>query len=206
MTLDEERLLVKRAARGDTQAFEKIVTSYEKTVYNLSLKMLGSRQDAEDASQETFIKVWSALEGFKGNSRLSVWIYRICSNVCIDMLRRRREEAESLTVETEEGQEQVREIPDERYSPETVYDGREKQARLRQALDSLSEHYRQSVLMRDVWGMSYEEIASELGVELATVKTRIFRGRRRLAEILGSDGNFFEKAPSKEKEKGGEQA
>ena len=122
MTSQEELELLRRAQRGDSAAFEEIVRAHEATVYHLALRQLGSREDAEDAAQEVFLKAYTGLQSFRGESKLSVWLYRITSNVCIDLLRRRKETV-SLSAENEEGEPLELELPDERFGElETVSD------------------------------------------------------------------------------------
>ena len=116
MTRDEEKNLIQRVLAGETELFETLVKAHERAVYDLALRMLGSEQDALDAAQEAFFRAWRALGSFRGDSKFSVWLYRLTSNVCLDMLRRasRREES-SLT--DEEGEDL--ELPDRRFDPQT---------------------------------------------------------------------------------------
>ena len=137
MTKDEERSLVTRAKRGDTNAFEDIVLAYEKPVYNLALRYLRNPEDARDAVQETFLKSFTALQGFRGDSKLSVWLYRIAGNVCIDLLRARRE-APSLTLDAESVEERTQlEIADERFDPAAVLERTDLRQRVRAAVELL---------------------------------------------------------------------
>ncbi len=204
MKLDEEKLIIKKAQRGDMAAFETLVSANEAFVYNLALRTLRSEQDAQDASQEVFIKVWTSLGSFRGDSKFSVWLYRITGNVCTDILRRRRNDIVSLTMDDGEGGDAELEIADTAPTPHEALEKKERSAALVAALDSLPEDYRKALLLRESGGMSYAEIASALKTDLGTVKSRIFRARKKLCEILSADGNFFEKNPS-DSRKGGEQ-
>ena len=201
MTHDEEKILIKKAQRGDTLAFEKLVSAHEGFVYSLALRQLRSPQDAEDAAQEVFIKAWTSLGAFRGDSRFSVWLYRICGNVCTDILRK-RSDTQSLSLDGEYGEEM--DIPDSSPTPQEALEKRERSAALKKALDSLPEEFRSALILREAGGMSYDEIAAALKIDIGTVKSRIFRGRKKLCEILSEDGNFFEYFPSKHR-KGGEQ-
>ena len=202
MTQVEEKNLIKKAQKGDSAAFEKLVSTHEGFVYNLALRTLRSPHDAEDAAQEVFIKAWTSLGSFRGDSKFSVWLYRITGNVCTDMLRRRKDSV-SLTLE-DEGDDKELEIVDSSPTPHEALEKKERSAALQRALDALPEDYRKAVVLREVGGMSYVEISSALKIDLGTVKSRIFRARKKLCEILSEDGNFLDYSPSKHR-KGGEQ-
>ncbi len=204
MTRDEEKILIKKAQRGDSGAFEVLVRAHEGFVYNLALRSLNSEQDAQDAAQEVFIKAWTSLGSFRGDSKFSVWLYRITGNVCTDMLRRRNLNTVSLTMDDSDGENVELEIADSAPTPHEALEKKERSKALQKALDSLPEDYRRAILLREGGGMSYDEIASATGVDIGTVKSRIFRARKKLCEILSADGNFFDKYPSKGR-KGGEQ-
>lgn len=204
MTRDEEKNTILKAQKGDIAAFEKLVSANEAFVYNLALRTLGNGQDAQDAAQEVFIKVWTSLSSFRGESKLSVWLYRITSNVCTDILRRRKTDTVSLTIEDDEGGESEFAVPDTAPTPHEALEKKERQSALAAALEALPEDYRRALLLRESGGLSYAEIASLLHTDLGTVKSRIFRARKKLCEILSEDGNFFDSFPSKAR-KGGEQ-
>lgn len=204
MTRDEEKILIKKAQKGDTAAFEALVSAHEGFVYNLALRTLRSTHDAEDATQEVFMKAWTSLGSFRGDSKFSVWLYRITGNVCTDMLRHRRNTV-SLTVTNGEGDDAEMEIADSSPTPHEALEKKERSAALQRALDALPEDYRRAIMLRESGGMSYDEIAAALRLDIGTVKSRIFRARKKLCEILSADGNFSEFSASKER-KGGEQA
>ena len=193
MISEEERSLVQRAKEGDLAAFEEIVRAHEATVYRLALRQLGSREDAEDAAQEVFLKAYTSLKSFRGESKLSVWLYRITSNVCTDALRRRRETV-SLTVDAEQGSEEL-ELPDERFDPVALAERAELREQIGAALARLPAEARQILLLRELGGQSYEEIAQTLSLDIGTVKSRIFRARKKLCALLG--GNFSDEISSK---------
>ncbi len=203
MTRQEEECLVSLAAGGDADAFEKLMTFHQKNVYNLALRMVGNADDAFDMSQETFLKAWNALPDFRGGSKFSVWLYRLTTNVCIDHLRaRQRRPAVSLQTENDEGEETALEIPDERFSPEKLLEKQEMRDAVRRGMASLPEDYRRALALREVSGLSYEEIAGALQLDLGTVKSRIFRARKKLCEFLLNDGNFSASLPSNTAEGG----
>lgn len=191
MTREEELRTVESVLGGDVNAFETLVLSYEKNVYNLALRMVKNPEDASDMAQEAFIRAYNSLASFRGESKFSVWLYRIVSNVCLDFLRSRtRHPTVSLSVENDEGEETELDIPDESQSPEALLERRLTRDSVRRGLDALSEEYRQILLLREIQGLSYDEIAETLSMELGTVKSRIFRARKKLCDFLLRDGNI----------------
>lgn len=191
MTREQEAKIIRRIQKGDINAYEALVTEYEKNVYNLALRMTGNAEDAADMSQEAFIKAYNSLEGFRGDSKFSVWLYRIVSNVCLDFLRRQsRRPAVSLSMEDEDGEDVQLDIPDETQSPEILLERSETRDAVRRALELLPDEQRQILLLREIQGLSYEEIAAALDIETGTVKSRIFRARKKLCAFLLSDGNI----------------
>ncbi len=198
MTREEEQIIIRRVLDGDSNAFEKLLLDNQTNVYNLSLKMLGNPEDAMDASQEAFLRAFRSLDSFQGDSRFSVWLYRLTSNVCIDILRKKRRRTEvSLTVVNDEDEESELEIPDERFSPDAVLDKAERVRAVREGLQKLPEEYRRILTLREISGMSYEELADTLELELGTVKSKLFRARKKLCSILMESGNFSEADASK---------
>lgn len=197
MTREEESLLVSKAQRGDTVSFEKLVVENQTKVYNLALRMVGNEEDAFDMSQEAFIKAYNSLGSFRGDSRFSVWLYRLTTNVCLDFLRAEsRRNHTSLTFLSDEDEEKELEIPDDRFSPETAAEKKELREELGRGLMSLPEEYRLILLLREINGLSYEEISKALSLEEGTVKSRIFRARKRLCAILSAQGNISKKQSS----------
>lgn len=191
MTREEEAAVIRRVGEGDVNAFEALVAAYEKNVYNLALRMTGNAQDAEDMAQEAFIKAYNSLPSFRGDSKFSVWLYRIVSNVCLDFLRRQnRRPTASLSVEDEDGEETQFDVPDESQSPELLLERSLTRDAVQRGLLSLSGEQRQILLLREIQGLSYEEIAQALDLETGTVKSRIFRARKRLCAFLLRDGNI----------------
>lgn len=191
MTREEEDVLVAKVQSGDTASFEKLVLENQTKVYNLALRMVGNTEDAYDMSQEAFIKAYNSISLFRGESRFSVWLYRLTTNVCLDFLRSRgRKSHGSLTYIGEEDDEKELEIPDDRFSPETLTEKKELREAVNRGLLTLPKDYRSILLLREIDGLSYEEIAEALSLEEGTVKSRIFRARKKLCAILTADGNF----------------
>ena len=204
MTREEELSLLQRAQKDDMDAFEAIVRAHEKTVYNLALRSLGNPEDAEDAAQEVFLKAYTSIKSFRGESKISVWLYRITNNVCIDFLRRRRDVV-SLSVEDAEGAETELEIADTAFDPAAIAERADLKARVGEAVRLLPQEQREAFLLRVVAEQSYEEIAAALNIDIGTVKSRIFRARKKLCALLSGGGNFSPDGASNDRE-GGVQA
>ena len=197
LTREQEAQIVQRVLQGDANAFEKLVLEYEKSVYAITQRMTGNAEDAADMTQETFIKAYNSLSSFRGDSKFSVWLYRIATNVCLDFLRSRsRKPTVSLSVEDDDGEEVELDIADESQSPERLLERGLTRDAVRRGLNALSPEYRQILLLREIQGLSYEEIADVLTLEVGTVKSRIFRARKRLCAFLLADGNIPDFVPS----------
>jgi len=193
VTREQEAMIVQRVIGGETQAFELLVLEYQKNVYNVALRITGNAEDAADMTQEAFIKAFNSIASFKGDSRFSVWLYRIVTNVSVDFLRSKSRRPESsLSVENDEGETVEMEIADEEFSPERLVEAKLSCEAVRRGLDSLPEDYKRILLLREIQGLSYEEIASVLNIEIGTVKSRIFRARKKLCAFLIKDGNIPE--------------
>lgn len=191
MTREQELAVIRRVQQGDTEAFEALVAAYEKNVFNVALQMTGNREDAQDMTQEAFIKAYSSLSSFRGDSRFSSWLYRIVSNVCLDFKRRQgRRPSASLTVEDDEGESVQLDIADESLSPETLLEQKMTREAVREGLRQLPDEQRQILLLREIQGLSYEEIGEAMDLEAGTVKSRIFRARKKLCAFLLENGNI----------------
>ena len=204
MTREQEAAVIQAVLDGDINAYELLVKEYEKNVYNLALRMVGNSEDAADMSQEAFIKAYNSLTSFRGGSKFSVWLYRIVSNVCLDYLRSRgRRQTVSLSTENDDGEDVEIDIADETQSPERLLDRRLTRDAVRRGLAALPPEHRQILLLREIQGLSYDEIADALGIEAGTVKSRIFRARKKLCAFLIKDGNIPEFVSSS-KQRGGD--
>lgn len=200
MTRSEEMSLIRRINGGETELFEFLVREHQKTVYNLALRMLRHPEDAQDCAQEAFIKAYRSLPFFRGEASFASWLYRLTTNVCLDFLRkRRRREEVSLTMDDEEEPMEYP-IADERFSPEAALEKKELRQAVQKGLETLPPEFREVLLLREVGGLSYEEIGAELALEPGTVKSRIFRARKKLAAHLMKQGNFSPKTSSEGKE------
>ena len=194
MTVDE---LARRAAGGDEDAFAQLVGLHEKKVYGLALRMCGNPEDAADAALVAFRAAWMGRPRFRGEGGFSTWLYRLTANAAIDHLRRvKRQRGEVSLDGGGPGLDAVDDAP----SPQAQAEETELREAVAEGLSMLSEDHRQALLLRELRGLSYEEIASELRVDLGTVKSRISRARGSLRKILVKNGNLSGYLPSKEKE------
>jgi len=196
--VSSEKALVQKAKAGDRDAFAALVSAYEGKIYNLALRYLGNREDAMDASQEVFLRVFRFLPGFQEESGFSTWIYRIGVNVCKDMLAKRAKRGElSLELPDEEEDYRTAEVADSRYDPEAIVEQADLRESLAEAIGQLPQQQREMIVLRDIQGLSYEEIGQVLSLESGTVKSRLSRARENLRKKLLQSGNIFGVSPSK---------
>ena len=182
--------LVRKAAAGDSDAFEQLVLSYEKPIYNLCLRMCGNAEDAMDLTQETFLKAWRSLGSFRADAAFSTWLYRLCSNLCIDHLRReQKRKVLPLHVEDSDGNGRPLDVPDPAAGPEERLSAQEDRQRVADALQSLEPEYREALTLRVIHDLSYADIAAVLQVREGTVKSRIARAREKMREAMQKLGN-----------------
>lgn len=182
----DESALVERARAGDAGAFTELVKRYERKVYRLARQITQSDEDAEDVLQEAFLKAYSHLDSFQGQSKFYTWIVRIAVNEALMKLRKRRSDRTvplDEPVETDEDQ-IVREIAVWDEDPEQKYSQEELREILNQAIGSLKEDFRTVFLLRDVEELSTEETAEALKISIPAVKSRLLRARLQLREKL----------------------
>lgn len=192
MLPDNETLsrLMNRAAEGCETSFSDLVRCFEKPVFNMAMQALRNREDALDASQEVFMKLWRSAGTYRGECSVNSWIIRIARNTSLDMLRRRSTRyVDSLTVEgdAEDGGERTeRDIPvaGGEDDPVAAYERKERIEEVRRAIAGLCEEHREIIVLRDINRLSYAEIAQVLSIEEGTVKSRLNRARNSLKEIL----------------------
>jgi RNA polymerase sigma-70 factor, ECF subfamily len=200
----DDRTLVKAAQTGDAQAFRALVQRYQRRVVQLALAMTKDADEAMDIAQETFVRVHRYLPSFKGDSSFFTWTYRIAMNLCLDAQRRK---GRLERVDVEQGDEA--EIEAAMDPPSAALAGPQRQAlnaelrdRIAEALASLSENHRAILLLREVEGLSYEDLAKVLGIRKGTVMSRLFHARlkmqNKLREYLGEDAPEREE-PEEEK-------
>ena len=196
----QDELLIRRAQHGDADAFEQLLLEHQKNVYNLCYRMAGNPDDAMDLSQETFLRAWRCLDQYQFASAFSTWLYRLCSNICIDFLRRRRrQQTVPLTFEDADGEEQTYAVPDAQPLPEEQVELKLTRETLAAAMAQQLPEHRAVLQLRVVNEMSYEQIADVLDIQIGTVKSRLSRARNQLKKIL-ERGNLSRRASSESME------
>lgn len=192
-----EQELVRRARDGDQAAFEQLVRDNETRIYNLALRMVGDAEDALDLSQEAFLNAWKGLAAFKGDSSFSTWLYRLTSNACLDFLRSKKRRQSTVGSALSLDDEQLPPPPaDPQLHPHAQLERKERAQALHRAMQSLPDHHRQVLVMRELSGLSYQEISDVLELDMGTVKSRLTRARLALKKLLQADGNFFSQTTS----------
>jgi RNA polymerase sigma-70 factor (ECF subfamily) len=182
----EEQELIERLRRHDEAAFNTFVLRYQERVFRLLLRMLGDRAEAEDLGQEVFISIFKAIEGFRGDSQLSTWVYRVAANHCRNRLkylsRRRRQLTEAYDEQDEAGTDVPgQERPD---APDRLIEARQTEHFLQEGLLMLDDEQRELIVLREVEHLSYEEIMAITGLPEGTVKSRLHRARAALREHI----------------------
>ena len=179
---------MEKAKRGNERAFEKLVRLYEARVFYCAISLVGNRQDAEEVTQDAFVKVWKTLSQFRGECSFSSWLMRITRNTATDRLRARREKTLSLYSEGADGVPYELSLIDEdpAHNPPRAYERDEKIAAVRRAIAALQPDQREILILRDLNGHTYAQLSEILGLEDGTVRSRLNRARLHLKEILES--------------------
>jgi RNA polymerase sigma-70 factor, ECF subfamily len=176
MFSQDEIKLIKRFKSGDQAVFEEVVKVYQDRIYNLCHYLLGNHQDAEDAAQDIFIKVFRSLAQFKPEASLFTWLYRIGVNTCLDYKRKSRpvsDQSDALDLR-----------PSTEPSPEQTLQSQEIGLAIQAALRQLSKPFRAIIVLKEIEGLEYEEIAKVMNISIGTVKSRLSRAREELRRIL----------------------
>ena len=193
MRPEEEKEIIKKVIGGDKNAFEVLVLANQKNVYNIALKITRHPEDALDISQEAFIKAYQKLADFRYDARFSVWLYKLTYNLCIDALRKKsKQQTTSLNYEGGDWDAKTIEIPDIRELPEDGALRKETRENIAAGINKLPQKLREIIVMREITGMSYEDISTTLRISRGTVKSRLSRARLKLTEILRELGTFPE--------------
>jgi RNA polymerase sigma-70 factor (ECF subfamily) len=182
-TGDTDLELVERHRYGDQAAFEQIYRRHAEMVFNLAIRMTGDPEEAADVSQETFLRVHRYCARFRGQSSLKTWIYRVTVNCCRSRFRRNQTWRTRILSGSLE---RVEQVPDTRRGPEDRTVARDRGEAVMRALQRLPSPFREAVVLRDLEGLTYEEVARVLGIRIGTVRSRIARGRDRLRTLLES--------------------
>jgi RNA polymerase sigma factor (sigma-70 family) len=181
--VDEHPELVKRALAGENLAWEELLRGHSRKIYNLCYRFTGRTSEAEDLTQEVFIKVFQTLRTFDAaQGAFATWLNRVARNHLVDHYRRTRKDRLTSSIDEDAGQ--IEERPSQIEGPMARVESRERRELLQAALDRLSPDMREAVILRDLQDLEYEEISQVLGVPVGTVKSRINRGRLELARIL----------------------
>ena len=188
----DEPALIRSAQKGDIDAFNRLVLAYQHQVYNLAYRIMGDGASASDATQEAFISAWRHIGGFRGGS-FKAWLLRIVTNACYDELRRvKRRPASSLeSLYVEDPTPDADLPPSQLESPEAFTQRRELNRAIQAGIEQLPPDQRIALVLSDVQGMSYEEIAEATSANLGTVKSRLSRARARLRDLLVEHGELL---------------
>ncbi len=187
----EDAYLVQRTLEGDVRAFEALVDKYKNMVFTISFRMLGNHADAEDASQEVFLRLFNSLKKYNSNHKFSNWLYQITMNICRDELRKRKSAKGTVSLDEplkdQEGKDVASLVSDDYNLPEKIVEENELRDKLEMAIQKLPSDYREPLALRYTKGLSYEDISSILKLPVGTVKVRIHRARRMVREALKQD-------------------
>ncbi len=194
-----ENILIKKAQKGDSHAFEALIEAHFKQIYNIAFRMTNNPDDAADMTQEVMLKLFRNIGSFSGNSKFSTWVYRVATNTCLDELKKiNRKSAISLQneIETDDGG-YTMEIEDNSLTPEQSAEQNELKDIVAKAIAKLNDDHKTIIILRDIRGFSYDEIARIIGTSEGTVKSRLSRARAQLKNIVekdfGFDGTYFNK-------------
>jgi RNA polymerase sigma-70 factor (ECF subfamily) len=178
--LNEEQVWLDKARQGDKEAFGQLIGAYQTPVYNLAYRMLNNSGEAEEAAQEAFIRAYTRLDSYNPEHKFSTWMLSITSNYCIDLIRKRR----ALLLSIDEPLPAHPALQSEKSKgPESQMVTNEQQEMVQELLQELPEDYRQAVVLRYWYEMSYDEIAEVMNTTVSAIKSRLFRARRLLAEV-----------------------
>ena len=186
-----ENDLIKKCKKGSREAFNILVSNYQQQVINIAYGMLSNQEDAYDAAQEVFVRVYKSIESFKEQSSFTTWLYRITKNVCSDILRKRQKHSGVISINQAIDEKKDMDIKDESPTPEENMEISERQRAVREAISELKEEYRTVITLCDIEGLSYDYIAEVLAIPSGTVKSRINRARSALKKNLMNKRELF---------------
>ncbi|HTY80073.1 MAG TPA: sigma-70 family RNA polymerase sigma factor [Candidatus Bathyarchaeia archaeon] len=182
---EDERVLIERCRAGDVAAFEPLVERYRQRVWRLAYQVLRDREEAWDCAQDAFVRAFQSLGSFRGQSAFYTWLFRIAMNVATDRLRSRAAQGRAFGTQSVPAEEWERTAPDPDAQPDQAALGVERRERISRALDTLPPNARAIIMLSDVEGLSYREIASVLNCPIGTVMSRLHNARKRLRTALG---------------------
>ena len=188
-SLNDDISLVQKCQRGESQAFDQLVIKYQKRIFNLSYRMLGNYEEANDLAQETFIRAYKKLGSFRREASFYTWLYQLATNLCRNKLRQwqRKGQFQTQSLHNPAGdgrQELINSISDQTDGPDKILEKKDLEQCVQRAIDSLEDDHRMVVVLRDMQGLSYQEIAAILSCQEGTIKSRLHRARNELKERL----------------------
>jgi len=202
--LDErEKILVQKSAAGDINAFETLIQSHQKKVYNIALRMTKNPEDALELSQDALVRAFLAIKKFRGDSSFATWLYRITMNVCTDFLRKRNKATVVSIEQPDYENEQAIQIAGNEPGPDEISEKNQLKELVRDAMDQLAPEHRQVLILRDLMDMPYRDIANILNVNEGTIKSRINRARESLKKVIANRPELFQDYVVKLNRKGG---
>ncbi len=189
----EDMQLVERCKRGDRDAFDELMRRHERKVYNFAFRLTGNYDEANDIAAETFVRVYTRIQSFRGDSAFLTWLFRIVTNVFLDARKRRRSRPSESLEQLVEADDRAlaRQAEDASVSPQAELERRERDTILQRAIAGLPEYQRAMILLYHVEGMSYEEIAAAMDLPIGTVKSRLNRARLALRHALEGSAELF---------------
>jgi RNA polymerase sigma-70 factor (ECF subfamily) len=185
--------LSSRATKGNIEAFETLIEFHQKQVYNIAFRYFKNAHDAQEISQEAFLKAFKSIQTFHQESSFTTWLYRITINTCLDELRKRKnKQTLSLNYETKSESDSYQiELPSKSDTPDQVFEKKDLRKTIYDAIDSLKEDQRNVIILKDIQGFQYEEISKILNIPIGTVRSRINRARQNLQQILRIKSELF---------------
>lgn len=188
-----EQELVKMSQNGDADSFSALILPYEQKLMHHAYRMLLNETEAEDAVQEALLKAWRRLDTYQGTAAFSTWLYTILHHVCLDMLRKKKREKPAIPLiqEGENEEEFSLSIPDTAPGPDERYQQKAMRSAVAAAIDTLSDEHKTVIILRDIDGLEYDEIAKITNTSLGTVKSRISRARTAMKKILEKNRELF---------------
>lgn len=186
-----ENEIIARCKDGDREAFNMLIELYQTRVFNIAYGMLSDYEDASDAAQEIFIKVYRSISSFKGQSAFTTWLYVICRNVCNDILRKRQKQGLTVSIYPDDDENAVKDIKSDLPTPDEAVEMSERQKAVKEAINSLKQEYKEVLNYIDIMQLSYEEVARILRCPEGTVKSRLNRARSALRKKLTDKRELF---------------
>ncbi len=201
-----EKNLVDLSAKGNIEAFETLIQSHQKKVYNIALRMTKNPEDAQELSQDALVRAFTAIKKFRGDSSFSTWLYRITINVCTDFLRKKNR---AVVVSLEQGaagneNDSAVQLQEKRPGPEEQTEKNQLKQLVKEAMDSLTSEHREVLILRDIMDLTYRDIAHTLNKNEGTIKSRIKRARDALKRVVLQNPELFQDYVVKMNRKGGD--